>query len=186
MSNTYQFENINMLDHGRMVHESYKQLLSAIEKEDNIFLEQWLGNSFLNKTFTNLLLGNQYSMEEMENYHIYHDCGKPSCKTMEGDKQHFPDHAQKSGEIYSQYFDNSIINELIINDMAFHSLKGEQLTNWLIEHKDNKKFLCSLYLTAWAEIIANSTMFGGNESTSFKIKKKCLISAGKKLFALYK
>jgi hypothetical protein len=70
--------------------------------------------------------------------------------------------------------------------MKFHTLKGEELTAWLEENKKNPKMLCSLYLTAWAEIIANSSMFGGAESTSFKIKKKCLISAGKKLMAICK
>ena len=68
--------------------------------------------------------------------------------------------------------------------MNFHTLKSEELLHWLKENQDRKMFLCSLYLTAWAEIIANSTMFGGFESTSFKIKRKSLISAGKKLIKI--
>ena len=46
---------------------------------------------------------------------------------------------------------------------------------------ENKQNLANLYLTAWSEILANSTMFGGKESDSFKIKRKKLIQAGKKL-----
>lgn len=186
MHSTYQFEGIDMLEHGLMVHNSYKQLLSAMKNEELDFLEKWLGNAFINKDFSAMLLENQYSIENMENYHIYHDCGKPYCRVIEDGKQHFPNHAIKSAEIYNQYFDNQAIADLILNDMAFHTLKSEQLIMWLHENKDRKYFLCSLYLTAWSEIIANSTMFGGADSTSFKIKKKTLINAGKKLYEIYK
>jgi hypothetical protein len=56
--------------------------------------------------------------------------------------------------------------------MDFHTLKNEQL-----EHIANSKYGFSLYLTAWAELIANSKMFGGYDSVSFKIKRKKLIKS---------
>lgn len=59
--------------------------------------------------------------------------------------------------------------------MDFHSLRGDDIIElW------KQPYAATLYFTAWAEIIANSQMFGGFDSTSFKIKKKALIQAGKK------
>jgi hypothetical protein len=94
----------------------------------------------------------------------------------EDGKQRFPDHAKYS---CAQYFtiwpDDLETAILILKDMEFHTLKGDDIVN-LWKHP----LAPSLYFTAWAEIIANCKMFGGQESTSFKIKKKALISAGKK------
>lgn len=54
-------------------------------------------------------------------------------------------------------------------------MKGDDLIDlW------KQPYAPTLYFTAWAEIMANSKMFGGFDSTSFKIKKKALISAAKK------
>jgi DNA-directed RNA polymerase delta subunit len=36
MRNCYQFENINMYDHGMMVHEAYKKLINQLEGGDVI------------------------------------------------------------------------------------------------------------------------------------------------------
>jgi hypothetical protein len=69
--------------------------------------------------------------------------------------------------------------------MNFHILKGELLDNWLKSHINNPKYICSLYMTAWSEIISNSKMFGGMDSTSYKIKRKALISSAKKLYSLF-
>jgi hypothetical protein len=41
----------------------------------------------------------------------------------------------------------------------------------------------TLWVAGWAEIHANAAMFGGFESTSFKIKRKHLLSRGKALAA---
>lgn len=183
MHSTYQFENIDMLAHGKMVSESYSNLLL----EYNVNNYDYFTNIFGIKDieFIKYLFNNQYDHEVMENYHIYHDCGKPHCREIDSNgRQHFPNHAQVSSNIYSQYFDCKEIENLISNDMCFHTYKGEELQNWLADNKANTHMLCSLYLTAWAEIIANSSMFGGFDSTSFKIKRKALISPGKKLYAL--
>jgi hypothetical protein len=174
MEKTYQFQNINMLEHGKMVFKSYQEILNNSET-----LISWIGQDLFD-----LLVGNQYPLLIMEVYQIYHDCGKPYCRTFdESGRQHFPNHAQISGDIYQQYFDCPEAHKLILNDMQFHTLKGEELIQWI--KKEEKIFICSLYLTAWSEIIANSSMFGGFDSTSFKIKKKQLITAGKKLMHYY-
>lgn len=176
MEKTYQFENINMLEHGHMVHEAYLELKNDLLNQKNNMLN-------LNIQQTDWLIKNQYDIETMRNYHVYHDCGKPYCRTVNPDgKQQFPNHAQISYEIYKRYFDNDTVSILILMDMNFHFLKSEDLEKWLNIHKNNPNLLASLYLTAWSELIANSSMFGGYDTTSFKIKKKALIRAGKKLF----
>jgi len=62
----------------------------------------------------------------------------------------------------------------MLNDMKFHTGFNEP-------EFYSSELAPSLYLTAWAELEANSSMFGGHESTSYKIKKKRLIQQGKKL-----
>lgn len=54
--------------------------------------------------------------------------------------------------------------------MEFHTKK----TNELVELSKHKLGF-ALYLTAWAELFANSSMFGGVESVSYKIKRKKLM-----------
>lgn len=89
---------------------------------------------------------------------------------------HFPEHATISANVWDRlYPDEKIIQELIRKDMTFHLAKADEFDIiW------NDPLAPTLYVTAWAEILANCTMFGGQDSTSFKIKKKKLIQAGKK------
>lgn len=183
MCNTFQFEKINIYQHGEMVHQSYNNLLLEYNRNNDDYCENILGIKDVD--FLKYLFNNQYIYEIMKHYHFYHDCGKPYCKEIDSNgKQHFPNHAKVSAQIYSKYFDCKDIEALIANDMCFHTYKGDQLQAWLLENKSHIRMLCSLYLTAWAEIMANSSMFGGFESTNFKIKRKALISAGKKLHLL--
>jgi hypothetical protein len=168
-----------MIEHGLMVNASYLILLEKLQ--DNTFLEE-IGIHF-SKHEMQWLLNNQYSLEIMTNYHVYHDCGKPYCRILdENGKQSFPNHAEISKEIHAIYFDDNLVNNLIAMDMNFHILKGDGLSNWLLEYKEKPMVLASLYVTAWSELLANSKMFGGYDSDSFKIKKKHLIKAGKSLF----
>lgn len=185
MKNTYQYKSelvkIDMIEHGQMVNNEYCKLLKSLKH--NILSHDLI---HLNKENIQWLLDNQYDTILMRHYHIYHDCGKPFCLEIVNGKNHYPNHAKISTEIHKQYFDISIANQLIEFDMNFHNLKSESLDLWLNENKLNNKLLASLYLTAWAELFANSILFGGKETDSFKIKKKQLIKAGKKLFNLYK
>lgn len=178
MRNTYQFQNIDMLQHGEMVFNEYQKLMNAIKNKDEGYFKE-IGFSF-DWEFIDNLYENQYDMETMQSYQIYHDCGKHLSKTIdENGKIHYPNHAQHSSDLYGQYFDNPIAQDLILKDLNFHTFKCEQMNQWLEE--ENKKTLASLYLTAWSEILANASMFGGIDSDSFKIKRKRLIQHGKKL-----
>lgn len=167
MLNTFQFENVSILEHGYLVHKKYLELLDILNyKKENIYnlpdsLFQWF-----TQNNNNLL-----DIETLKQYHIYHDCGKPICLEYSDDgKKHFPNHAYHSYNQYKLLFNNNVISDLILHDMDFHTCKGEQIKEaWKLPNSS------SLYLTAWAEILANCIMFGGIESVNYKIKKKHLV-----------
>ena len=179
MKSCYQFKNIDMFEHGLMVNNAYQKIL----KKDSVFL-QYMNFDDNGKSNFEKLLQLQYDSTLMRHYHLYHDCGKPYCLTIdEQGRSHYPNHAEISAKIHAQHFSCETANNLIKNDMIFHQSNASQLSACLKLNND-KKMLSSIYLTAWAEIFANSQLFGGFESEGFKIKKKKLISHGKKLFQL--
>ena len=170
MKNTEQMEGLTIHEHGLSVNEAYKDLIyrleNKIEAVDPLLQELYV-----------LLKDKVYGNEILYRYQEFHDCGKPYCLFIDDQgKKHFPEHEKVSAEIWRKVFpEEKEIAELIEHDMDFHTLKGEDIDKlW------KQNYAPSLYFTAWAEIIANSKMFGGFESTSFKIKKKKLIQAGKK------
>lgn len=163
MKACYQFENINMYDHGLMVADEYEKLILSLESGscDEPILQQ------LYAFLKSLIL----SKETCVIYQTYHDAGKPFCTPCDGKK--YPDHAEHSYKQWLMLFPDQIdIAELMRYDMAFH----EGASDDFYSHR----LAPTLYLTAWAEIYANCQMFGGQESTSFKIKRKKLIQQGKK------
>jgi len=161
METCYQFENVNMIQHGEMVHDWYSDLLG-----DQKYQWDFGKVEDLIKQLIPLALPSM----QIRCYHIFHDCGKPYCRTVDDEgRQHFPNHAQVSYEKYLEVFGNKEIAWYILNDMAFHTLKGEELKQILDDPRAP-----TLLLTAWAELHANAQMFGGIESTSFKIKRKFL------------
>lgn len=169
METCYQFENVNMIQHGEMVHDWYSDLLGARQY-------QWdfgkVGD------LIDQLIPKALEPHAISCYHIYHDCGKPYCRTIDDEgKQHFPNHAQVSHDKWLEVFGNEEIAWYILNDMAFHTLKGDDL-----KHIINDKRAPTLLLTAWSELHANAQMFGGIDSTSFKIKRKFLEKNTKLLF----
>lgn len=157
-----------MLQHGELVHAKYKVLLQDIADGNAPYsgLETLLEYCTLPKT------------EELAQYHIYHDCGKHLCLTIDEDgKKHFPDHANASAEQYAHLFPEDVFTtSLIRKDMDFHTLRGDDIAALCMD-----PHAPMLYLTAWAELEANASMFGGRESQSYKIKAKRLIQSGKKL-----
>lgn len=179
MQNTPQCEGVNVYEHGQMVHKKYTYLKSYFNLQtmvdpydipEELFVWYWRNHhKILPEHFTSL-------------YHIFHDCGKPLCIVYdEHGRKHFPNHAEISAEQYGLIYPNQkIIQQLIRMDMDFHTLKGDNLTQ-LWKHE----LAPTLYITAWAELFANADMFGGIESTSFKIKKKQLMNALKKYNQLY-
>lgn len=160
-----QTAGLNVLQHGVLVSLAYSEMLKELRKGTH--QEEFLQGMFP------LLEPLLFEEELMSRYHVYHDCGKPFCQATEERK--FPDHEARSFEQWSLIFpEDKIVANLMLNDMKFHA--GNNDAEFY-----SSELAPSLYLTSWAELEANSSMFGGHESTSYKIKRKRLIQQGKKL-----
>lgn len=165
-----QAPGLNMLQHGQLVHDEYKKLITALNANDI----QYAVLAPLYERFKRSLP----PAEVLERYHVYHDCGKHLALIIgEDGKRRYPNHAEISAKQFSIIFpDDGFSAQLIRMDMDFHIMRGEDL-----EKLCRSPFAPILYFTAWAEINANAEMFGGKESESYKIKRSRLIQAGKKL-----
>ena len=166
MASCQQSQHQSILQHGEAVASKFKDLING--RTEGFRLPDWF---IQNEDFLKARLPN---LELLETYHIYHDCGKPYCRTVDADgKQHFPDHARISGAIWRTLGGDPTIARFIEHDMDMHLLKPADAAAY--PHLD---LAPTLLLTALAELHANADMFGGIESTSFKIKWKCLNKVG--------
>lgn len=144
---------------------------------ENLKIPEWL-----EKHHTELV-SNLHDIEVIKKYTIYHDCGKHLVKTVdEAGKSHYPNHEEASHNYWLEYFPNEdIVAWLILNDMFFHICSASDLDN----NDFTKQDLCTLLLTALAEVHANKERFGGTESVSFKSKYKHLVRRGNKLCKMF-
>lgn len=130
------------------------------------------------------LVKNSHPEEIYSKYLLFHDCGKPYCHTIEGDKVHFPNHAEVSGDIWEAVGGNPIVGKLIRNDMVLHTANAEEINDKL-QNEWSIQDACTLLLAAFSEIHSNASMFGGQDSVSFKMKWKQLDRRGKQLCKHY-
>lgn len=166
MSQCHQTPGQTILQHGIAVSDRYKDLIG--ERGLEWRLPSW---------FTDSLSGLCPSAEIMEQYHVMHDVGKVFCRTVDEEgRQHFPDHARISAAVWRAEGGDKLVGDLIQRDMDMHRLKPSQ-----VEEYDRPELVPALLLTALSELHANAEMFGGIESTSFKIKWKALDKLGRKL-----
>lgn len=178
MKSCEQTKGMSVLDHGDMVRNYYHDLYFHLYEDKPLQYEWKLPKWLLeNKQYILNELCNDYTMQE---YMILHDCGKPYCRTVDEEgKQHFPDHATTSYLTYIRLHpEKKTVAELIRKDMDVHCLKGED-----VETFARDPLAVSLLMSALCEIHANASMFGGIESTSFKIKWKQIDKRGKQVFA---
>lgn len=169
-----QTKGMSVLEHGLMVCDYYRDLYSHLYEDTRLKYEWKIPNWVMeNKQFILNELCHDYTMQE---YMIMHDCGKPYCRSVDEDgRQHFQDHANVSADVWSKMFPaDKMVSELIRNDMQIHTIKSEDL----VEFTKNP-LAVSLLITGLCEIHANASMFGGIESTSFKIKWKQIDRRGK-------
>lgn len=141
-----------MLQHGEAVHVEYLKIDAETFPE-------------FPKEFWNDV--SVFSLSDIREYHIYHDCGKPYCRIETDGKQQFPNHAQVSYQTYLQYFDNQLVATWILHDMDIHVMKAQDM--------DAFKAIpgsAILVLTGYAELQANRQMFDDQNSVSYKIKYK--------------
>lgn len=123
-----------------------------------------------------ILVNCQLPIKQVKKYIIYHDCGKHLCQEIDEDgKSHYPNHANVSADYWAKHSNDLLVENLIRNDMFFHTCKAKDLK----ETQLTKNELATLLVTALAEIHANSEMFGGIKSQSFKIKYKQIERRGK-------
>lgn len=110
-------------------------------------------------------------------YLEWHDCGKPFCLTFDArGRAHFPDHAERSAELWAQVGGSPAAARLMAQDMDLHTLPPSAMPEFA-----NREHAALLLLAALAAVNANAEMFGGFESDSFKIKAKQLEARGKRL-----
>lgn len=170
-----QTDSMSVYQHGQSVWEYTQKILSM--QWDNMRIPEWFKENF------SKIVNNLYPLEIIKKYNIYHDCGKPYCIVYdEQGRKHFPIHAQVSYHKYLEIFpEETKVANLIKDDMFLHTCTSEQLSkvDWGIQHA------MTLLITAFAELHSNAEMFGGIESTSFKIKWKKLNKRGKQLVKMY-
>ena len=171
-----QTQGINILQHGEMVHDYYVDLEAHILKGSALRYEwklpEWARSPALWRA--------RVDEETVKNYMVFHDCGKPFCKEVDQDgKVHFPDHAAVSAKVWRDAGGSEAEGRLIERDMGIHLLKAEGLQAFAQEPEAG-----TLLLAGLCEIHANASMFGGIESTSFKMKWKHIDRRGKQIAAL--
>ena len=187
--NTLQSDKLNLsiLQHGIMVSQYFFDLYSILQFNSK-FQYNWKIPSWLIED-KDVILKNLLPLNILTTYQIYHDIGKPYCKTYQLDdktKYHFDNHANISADIYKSIDNNEIIYQLIKRDMDIHLIKANQLEDLSAKSKLDFNIAISLLITGLTEIHANAEMFGGIESNSYKIKYKQIDSRGKKIIKLIK
>lgn len=172
MKNCSQNTDQSVYDHGASVRDHVFDLISYLE--GNELKNKWILPSWFIQNKNNLLK-NILSKEIINEYTLFHDCSKPYCKIIdEFGKQHFPNHAQLSYELWMKIGGNKIVANLMKMDMDIHNLKSEGINEFA-----SRKEAITLLIAGLAEITANSKMFGGFDSQSFKIKYKQIDRKGK-------
>jgi hypothetical protein len=176
MRETQQMPNLSVLQHGIQVARYFDDLHQHIEHDTPLKYEWKLPEWVYNKTLWSQIM----SLKTVRTYQIYHDCGKPFCRTVDdAGKQHFPDHATTSADIWMSLTGEKEVSYLMAHDMDIHLLKGNQVQDFAQQPQ-----AATLLLTGLSELHANASMFGGIESTSFKIKFKQINRRGKAIVAL--
>ena len=177
MMDCEQTEGQNVLQHGRSVREHYFALISHLRGEvdlsqtSNWRLPSWLADYRIE------LLSAIPDRYVMDRYLTLHDCGKPSVLEVDDEgKRHFPMHAQSSQRTYNETFSSpdASVSYLIEHDMDIHLLSAVDVPPFV-----ESGFAIAQLLSGLAELTSNAAMFGGIESTGFKMKYKRLDQRGK-------
>ena len=116
--------------------------------------------------------------KQINTYLEMHDCGKAFCLTTdENGKNHYPNHAEVSAEVWAKAGGAAVECELMRKDMLVHTASAGDCSSLACD-----PLAPILLLSALAEIHANATpIFSGFESDSFKIKFKQIERRGSAL-----
>lgn len=180
MQNCGQTDSQSIYDHGVSVAKWYSNFYNFLHlDEGNELIAKYIPEKTIN--ILKSISSSYLTPENLYNYHLYHDCGKPFCiQYDENNKRHFPNHANISYTIWMDITKDDFIGWFILHDMDLHLLNTNEAELLLKDLRSS-----SLLLSAWAEIFSNALMFGGFDSTNFKIKLKHLCRITNKLEYLY-
>lgn len=183
MMDCEQTKGQNVIQHGRSVREHYFALLEHLEGNRNLSqTSNWIIPEWVD-TYAEKILETLPDRYIMDRYLTLHDCGKPDVREVDEDgRVHFPDHAAASERAYRRAFGDKAdetVAFLIANDMQVHMLKAADIPEFA-----KQKTAIAQLLAALAEVTSNAGMFGGVDSTSFKIKYKQINQRGKALIKL--
>lgn len=185
MSSTEQMPGLSVAEHGEMVYRYYADLYCHLYSGTPLKYEWRLPDWITDP----VLMERQLPYHLVRTYQLFHDCGKPYCREVDADgRQHFPNHAEVSHDVWHRCVAPYMplpqesadqIGRLIRMDMDVHLLKADGVPEFAARPE-----AMTLLMTGLAEIHANAEMFGGIESTSFKIKWKHLNKRGKAILKL--
>ena len=180
MQSCEQSKGFSTLEHGKSVKNYLFDLINHLRNNELLKYEwkipEWV---IENKEF---ILTNLVDDKTLGLYTEYHDCGKWACLEVDSEgKRHFPNHAEVSYKIFTQLFKNKIAADLVRHDMDIHTLKSEG-----VEEFCKNPLAITLLLSGLAEIHSNAPIFGGLNSTSFKIKLKSITQRGKQILNILK
>jgi hypothetical protein len=162
-----------VLAHGESVHAYYVDLRDHILDGAPLAFEWKIPDWALSVSLWKVRM----EEEILSTYQRMHDCGKPFCRQVdENGRSHFPGHAKRSEDIWRQIGGSEQVAILMGLDMEVHTMKAEDLEAFC-----ERPEAASLLITGLCEIHSNAAMFGGIESTSFKMKWKHLDRRGKQI-----
>ena len=181
MKSCYQIPNKQTVwEHGESVRENLLKIYDFCSEGKDLPIH-WPIPDWLNshkKSIRQVL----YSKELLGRYALFHDLGKPYCSEKDPDGQvHFVDHEKVSAKFWNNLFPNEdLIYKLILNDLKIHKLKATEVEEFCLD----KRLAVNLLLSGLAAIYSNQELFGGLESTSFKIKFKTIKQRGKQIMKI--
>lgn len=165
--------NQTIYDHGASVKQHSLQLISFLS-EDARLQTNWKIPKWFDQ-YKKQIKENLLPLNIIEEYTLFHDCGKPYCLTIdENGRRHFPNHAEVSYKTWMSCGGSEQVGKLIKMDMLIHQMKAKDIDEF-IQHPE----AITLLLVGLSEIHANASMFGGIESESFKIKYSQIDKRGK-------
>lgn len=167
--------------HGQSVHGCLLQLLAHLRGEGTLPEGQWRLSTWLDD-YRNFFLTNLHHEEVVQQYAVYHDCGKPYCRVHDPatGRTHFPNHAEASAYVWGLVGGDERVGLLIRDDMVLHTASAEEIEAKL-GAEWSREDAATLTLVALAEIHSNARMFGGLDSTNFKMKWKTVDKRGRQV-----
>jgi hypothetical protein len=171
MLKTEQSQGQSVYQHGFSVQQHFHEL---INNPINWKIPNWFFQ------YKEEIINSLHDLETINLYLLYHDIGKPVCKTIdEQGKVHFPNHAQVSKKTWLEIGGDPMIANLIGWDMILHTANASEIEQYLLIW--SKQDACTLLLAALAELHSNAKMFGGFDTPSFKIKFKQIERRGNQI-----